>query len=361
MCKSCVILSSLFAYNRQGFDLADCLRKAGLSVRMIQFDTVDDPQRGVYGARFSRPKKPFNKLIVLLNLTRFLMRSFGCGKDVVVCIGMTTLPLGALYKVVFGSRLVYYATEYLLYRPFVARIVRKQVDRYIDVEEHRRERIFSELRLKQPWLIVQNYPAVISKIPQGGSLRKYLGENFGVPAHRKLVVYAGSYQTYSCLENLVEASREFPDDVDLVLMLSWGVPNSFKSDSPHCHIVPGCQGGEFFNWLADADCALLPYEDEADFNVRNCSPQKLFDCFAVGVPFIASHRPIVLDVMKACPRAGLLCDFSDVASIREMVKKGVGLKTTALSSEMRKLHLSKFNYEAQSRAVVDFVVREVAA
>ena len=98
--------------------------------------------------------------------------------------------------------------------------------------------------------------------------------NFYFSGDEQLVIYAGSYQKYACLDNIICASASFPDNVKLILM-AYGLPDGLCGMTDNCVVVPPVKGEEFYDWLADADCALLPYEDKADFNVLNCSPQKI--------------------------------------------------------------------------------------
>ena len=92
---------------------------------------------------------------------------------------------------------------------------------------------------------------------------------------------------------------------------------------------------------------MLPYENDSDFNVLNCSPQKLFDCYAVGIPFVASDRPIIRKVLHEYSDAGAVCNFRDISDI---VAKTVEVlqRKAYVGEKMRFLHKERFNYDSLS-------------
>lgn len=353
-----LILSNLFGNNRQGYDLANELREQGHRVRLVQFSDETDASVGNYGVKFVRPHGVFSKFQVLWNLMRLVGKSLFCRKDIVVCIGGFLLPICAFYKILHSSRFVYYSLEYMCYDRLRAYIIKKHVDRYIDVEEHRLKRIFEDLKIAKPSMVIYNLPGLAEYEPVRGKLRQYLRENCGATGDERILIYAGSYQKYACLENIVRASAKFPDDMLLVLMVAWGLPDALKNSLAHCKVVPPQRGMEFFDWLSDADCALLPYEDDRDFNVQNCSPQKLFDCYLLGLPFLGSNRPIIRELLEQCPGSGMLCNFLDEKAILRSVDRAVMLKNEQCSEKMKAMCREKYNYHFFADRLVRFICDE---
>ena len=248
---------------------------------------------------------------------------------------------------------MWYSLEYSKLGSVDRYVYQKCVTGYIDVEENRRDAIFAEYGKPQNSIECYNMPHLHEKPILGGRLRGYLKDKCGLSGDEQLVVYAGSFQRYACLDNIVDASYGFSPDRKLVLMV-YGLPDALKNSSPNCYVVPPVSGDGFYEWLADADCALLPYESNDDFNVMNCSPQKIFDCYVVGVPYAASDRPIVRKVLTAYPSCGLLCDFNNVDSIREIIDSAVCIRDK-VSGRMRKLHSDKMNYDSLTGKLVAFL------
>lgn len=356
--KRVLIIANLFGNNRQGYDLAEVLRNHGCSVRLVQFASNSEPDVGNYGVCYKRPHGLFSKFHVLQNILAIASKSLFRRYDRIVCIGSVLLPLAGLLKFVNKATLIYYSLEYCTYG-FVGRyVLRSVVGRYIDVEEHRKERVFEDLNINKPSLVVYNMPPLTDDEYGTGGLRLYLKEKFGLIGNEKIVVYAGSYQSYSCLEKIISASGMFPSGVVLVLMIPRGVPDGIEIKSSNVFIVPAQGGGMFYNWLAESDGALLPYESADDFNVQNCSPQKLFDCYRVGVPYLASRRPLIETIHASLPGAGEFCNFMDIESIVHGVKKLIMQKSEQLSKAMIALYRDKYNYSAHGNKLYNFICED---
>ena len=354
--KNVLIVCNLFGNNRQGYDLAHVLREEGCRVRLVQYADTSEPAIGNFGVRYIKPHGIFSKFHVLSNLLRVFFRGLTARRDIVVCIGRPLLVDAAVLASLSRSVLVYYSLEYCRYTKIQAWVVRHRVDRYIDVEDSRQKRIYADLGLVVPYLVMYNLPIYSDESCTAGGLREYLRSNKGLSGNEKIVLYAGSYQGYACLETIHAASEKFPENVILVYMVARGLPTSCNSETDKCKIVPAQSGRMFFDWLSDADCSLLPYESKDDFNVQNCSPQKLFDCYRVGVPYLASNRPLIRKVNDEYPDAGVFCDFTSIESILEGVKKAVLLKTPETVRNMRRLYLEKYNYTRHAERLASFIL-----
>ena len=350
-----LIIANLFGNNRQGYDLASALRGQGHVVRLVQYASSSQPAIGNYGVGFVCPHGLFSKFHVLRNMFSIALRSFPFRCDIIVCIGSSLLPVALFLKMINGADLAYYALEYCAYGNINQLILRRYVTKYIDVEEHRRTRVFKDLNISMPFFIIYNMPPLTDKKYDKGGLRCYLKKNFGLSGDEKIVLYAGSYQSYSCLGNIIEASLYAKANVVYVLMVAWGLPDDFTVKSSHCYLVPPQQGDEFFNWVSEADGMLLPYESSNDFNVLNCSPQKLFDCYLLGVPYLASKRPLIEAVHSVYEQAGCFCDFTKVESIVSGVISLVEMKSEAVSHRMMKMYRTRYNYSAYADKLAQFL------
>ena len=353
MKKSVLIISYVPNYNRQGYDLAECLRSLGYCVRLFQMNGCSDEEKGIVGIRCIKPNGFLHKIHMLRNMLVFLLRTLFVKKGIVICIGKPMLMLGGCYQKFFGSKLVWYSLEYSKLGIIDRYVYQKCVSGYIDVEENRRDAIFSEYGEKVNSIICYNTPHLHKTSIEGGRLRKYLENVYGLIGNEQLIIYAGSFQRYACLDNIIEASKAFPKNRKLILMV-YGLPDELKAASQNCLVVPPVQGEEFYEWLADADCALLPYESDSDFNVKNCSPQKLFDYYCVGVPYVASNRPLIRKVLQRYGDAGAMCNFKDVSDIIKQIDY-ILLKGRLGRAKMKALHVTDFNYDKMNVIMSRFV------
>ena len=353
MKKSVLIISYVPHYNRQGYDLAECLKDAGYTVSLFQRDGLTDISRGVFGVRCIRPQGIFHKFHMIYNLFKFLLKTFFVRKQIIVCVGKPMLVLCGFYSFVFGSKLIWYSLEYSKLGAIDRFVYKHCVSGYIDVEENRRNAIFEEYGKKNISIICHNMPHLHSLPIKGGKLREYLKINHGIEGDTRLVIYAGSYQPYACLDNIVEASCCFDANIKLVLM-TYCLPTKNNFFSANCIVVPPVQGDEFYEWLADADCALLPYEDKDDFNVMNCSPQKIFDCYLAGIPYVASNRPIIRQVLSIYPQAGVICDFTNVTDIVKGINEILS-RVKNIKDDLFRLHHDKFNFGISKNKIIDLL------
>lgn len=355
-----LIICNLFGNNRQGYDLAQVLREEGCRVRLVQYAETSEPEIGNFGVHYIKPHGLFSKFHVLSNLLRIFFRGLMARRDVVVCIGRPLLVDAAVLAALSRAKLVYYSLEYCRYTKIQRWVIQHRVDRLIDVEESRLRAVCQDLGLSIPTTIMYNLPVLSQQPCTRGRLRQYLIAEKGLKGSEKLVLYAGSYQSYACLENIYSASAKFPQDVILVFMVARGLPEGLNKDTEKCKIVQPQSGQTFFDWLADADCSLLPYESEDDFNVRNCSPQKLFDCYRVGVPYLASDCPLIRKINGEYTEAGVFCSFTNVDSIIAGVEEAITLKTPSVSAEMNRLYREKYNYSLHARRLARFILSDNA-
>lgn len=351
--KRIVILSYVPVYNRQGYDLVDVLRANKVNATLLQLGGVSDEKSGVVGIRLSRPRGWFHSFYVALNLLRFMAHSLFVRKDVVVCIGRASLVLGGLYKKLLGCMVVYYALEYQRRWSRIDRwIITHCVDKWIDVEQNRLSKTMEDLRVDLPAIVVHNMPRVHAE-PHGGKLRRALAERYGCPPDAKIAIYAGSRQVYSCLDVIARASDLLPMN-SYVVAMAFGLDLQVPAIHKRFLTLPPVRGDAFYEWLADADVALLPYESTDDFNVQNCSPQKIFDCYLAGVPYVASKRPIISTVLALDPTVGTTCDFTNACEVASSIDKMMGVKAVKCK-DMMMMHMTKLNYDHLAKTIVSFL------
>lgn len=352
--KNVLIVSYVPVYNRQGFDLHECLRRAGHNSRLLQLDAQTDNAKNIVGVKQTKPHGVFHTVHVFLNVLRFLAHSLFITQDVIVAVGRPALPIAWFLKKFSKAKVVYYALEYSVFSGRDKAVVSACVDKIIDVEENRLSRLMRENGLSSPTMVVHNMPHR-HKMPMGGALRKYLVEKHKVSEDAKIAIYAGSYQSYACVGQILEAARGFGENRYVVFM-TFNLPRSILGNAPANVIVaPPVAGDAFYDWLYDADCALLPYESTTDFNVQFCSPQKLYDCYLAGVPYVASARPIVRLALGVEKNAGRMCDFTNAEEIMHTVENVFAENRDEKRQLMRALHIDKFNYDIDAAAVARFV------
>lgn len=352
--KHVLILSYVPFYNRQGFDLHECLLKAGCKSRLLQLDAKTDKDKGIFGIKQTKPQGRWHSVHMLLNMARFLVRAIFVRRDIIVAIGRPSLLLVKILRLFSRCKIIYYSLEYSVFSGRDKAIIGKCVDKIIDVEENRLERLMRDNALSVPSMVMYNMPH-LHALPEGGKLRGYLQKNHGVPRTAKIAVYAGSYQSYACADQIIEAAKHLPTGAYVVFM-TYNLPAKIKDAAPrNVIVVPPVAGEEFYDWLADADCALLPYESKEDINVQFCSPQKIYDCYLAGVPFVASNRPLISKTVAPAKGVAALCDFTKADQIWRAIERLFEARQNILRGSLRELHKNLYNYDYYADKIVRFV------
>lgn len=143
--------------------------------------------------------------------------------------------------------------------------------------------------------IVSNAPDLELTQPYDGRLHKTLG----VSGDTRILLYHGGFSSKRGLSHLVESAHSLPENHILVLM-GWGALESNlkaaalttnriakRSVVRFLGPVPNI---ELFNWISGATYGLIPYE-AGPLNHAYCTPNKLYEFPAAGVPVIATDLP----------------------------------------------------------------------
>ena len=122
----------------------------------------------------------------------------------------------------------------------------------------------------------------------------------GVEPDQKVLLFQGGFARRRGISALLEASRYLREDWTLIFM-GWGALESeireyvdAKSDRPagrpRVSMVPGAPHDELLLWTSGATLGTIPYENTG-LNHLYCSPNKLWEYPAAGVPILASDLP----------------------------------------------------------------------
>lgn len=360
--------------NRQGADLAKVLADSGYGVTLIQPDRGDTPPDAQYkvseiplllrwGQRmYGIPGA--SMFMICWALTIGVLRAGGRG---VIALHFPCLVAACIVSLVSRRKVIYYAVEVskgwqawlegLLCRYFCAMV--------LGVEENRLNYLRKRIRRPIDSGIIINAPRRGVERPKGGALRADLRMRGLLGEKTKIVLYHGSYQRYSRLEKIVEFSKNWEPNCLLILMIGGNVPDSFHDlvakHQISAKILPPVAHRFLYDWVADADIGLLPYEDEGSFEVRYCSPQKLFDFLACGVPFLGSKRPLIEEVARNTG-CGISVNMIDEEEVVKSINSLLADDTRRLQMGAlgRRAYEEIYNYEdygAEAFQLLDAVVR----
>lgn len=217
------------------------------------------------------------------------------------------LTAAAQYKEAFGVPIVWDAHE--IYEDLASleevraainsQIIRENVP-YIDGFITLNQSIANFYRGKYPGLpeavLLPNAVDRVARTSYDGRLH----EKAGLHPDQKILLFQGGYSPHRGIPALLEASRFLDEDWSLVFM-GWGKLSEDirayaddTSDRPagraRVAMVPGAAHDELLHWTAGAALGSIPYENTG-LNHLYCSPNKLWEYPAAGVPILATDMP----------------------------------------------------------------------
>jgi glycosyltransferase involved in cell wall biosynthesis len=140
-------------------------------------------------------------------------------------------------------------------------------------------------------IIIMN-ATVRAQLPQDdGRLRRALGAD----PRQKIMLFQGGLSMHRGLPKLVRAATDFPAGWILALMGEGHLEDELRAlakdvnvaaGEQRVHFIPSVPQAELIYWTAGATLGAIPYENVAG-NHWFCTPNKLWEYPAAGVPFIA--------------------------------------------------------------------------
>jgi glycosyltransferase involved in cell wall biosynthesis len=184
-------------------------------------------------------------------------------------------------------------------------------------------------------------------------------EAAGIPHGAPIVLYHGGLTAGRGIGALMESMLvEGLEDVHLVLMGYGDMRDEFQGVARserwggRIHVLDPVPPSVLLSWVASADVGAMP-NPGATRNDYFSSPNKLFECFAAGVPVVASDFPTMRRIIIDDPGGplGAVCDperTEDIAgAIRSIVRLSPGDRD-AFRARCRRAAADRWNWEAEA-------------
>jgi len=125
-----------------------------------------------------------------------------------------------------------------------------------------------------------------------------LREKLNLASTRRILLFQGGFAPHRNLEQLVAAmSHVKTADVDLVMMGPGDFVEKLKQKAASAglldrriYFLPAAPQSELLEHSASADIGIIPYP-HIDLNSLYCTPNKLFEYIAAGLPILANDSP----------------------------------------------------------------------
>ena len=251
------------------------------------------------------------------------------GINAIIAINLPTLFAAAITKELHNIPIVYDALEY--WPEIDPDAEQFEIDFWIALERQLLKNVDS-CNTVTPGLagiMKQNYKMEFGVLPNCCPLDERIdGVKLGQRSTNCRFIYQGTYAPHRCLEELIRAFSN--TDVNALLYLR-GKENDFKKDliriakdegvyNTKVFFMPSVSSTDLVRALhQDGDIGVLPYASIGE-NYRNCSPNKLGQYLAAGLPILANKTDFVLHVIETSG-AGVVVNFSDQQALILAIKK----------------------------------------
>lgn len=284
---------------------------------------------------------------------------------IIHCHDLNTINIGYKYKKKHSGILIYDSHEIFeeqpLHNPVSKRVyikAQKRYSRYVDHFIVVNNGIGNYLKEKYPRL---PDPVVImnavneSPFEQNNDLRELLsiiyqrekglknGQNFNPIdldfSRINILLYHGGFAKHRGLDKLVESSAYFNNNWILV-MIGWGtfekhlinIAGKFNIINNKVFFIPPISRDELIPFSSGATAGIIPYENTS-LNHYHCTPNKLWEFPAAGLPVLISPFPELTQLVNKYEIGWLLDDPVNPVSIKETVN----------SLDVEEIKIKKYN------------------
>ncbi|APC19593.1 hypothetical protein BLL42_28185 (plasmid) [Pseudomonas frederiksbergensis] len=251
--------------------------------------------------------------------------------DIVVAHDLPMLAVGRALASEFGARLIYDSHELYSAQEFArgqrarwAKIERRYIhacDRVITVNPSIARELEARYGLTEV-AVIHN----AERIKPLGPRSWYLHECFGIPREHRVLLFQGGFSAGRNLLELVEAMLLLRDSgVHLVLLGDGQLADALqrlikrKGLQSRVHLHPAVAQTQLLEVTAAADAGVIPYQAIC-LNNYYCTPNKLFEFIAAGLPILASDLPELRRLVEG-NQIGCVGDLTTPLAMAKMIEQ----------------------------------------
>src|SRR5262249_8847875 len=183
-------------------------------------------------------------------------------------------------------------------------------------------------------------------------------ERLGLAPKRVVVLYQGWLAPHRGLEALVCSARYIVPSVVIVLPgfgEYWSELERLiaaEGVGDRVFLVPAVPQDELLRWTAAADGGIIPYQ-AVDTNTLYCSPNKLFEYIAAGVPVIANELPFLREIVTN-HRIGITHPLSAPESYGEAINHLAASEEERIEYRANVVRAAKiFNWDIEGKKLLE--------
>jgi glycosyltransferase involved in cell wall biosynthesis len=200
--------------------------------------------------------------------------------------------------------------------------------------------------------------------------RDHLRETAGIGPGHPVVLYHGALTSQRGLEELAAAMLEPGLEMAHLVYLGYGSSRSqveALAAEPRfggrLHVLEAVEPGVLLDWITTADVDAIPLQ-RSTLNHYLCTPNKLFESIAAGVPVVVSDFPVMRSIAMDDPAGplGAVCQPADPVSIGGAIRSLLTLDPDERAAMRRRCVTAareRWNWETESARLLE-VYRELA-
>lgn len=194
--------------------------------------------------------------------------------------------------------------------------------------------------------------------------RKPLRSTLGIEAEAPIAMYHGVLTRHRGIEELIEALAVPSMSRVHAVILGYGpLRDELRAAAGEeryggrLHVMDAVPPSELLAAIADVDVDVIALQ-RSTLNHYLCTPNKLWESIAAGVPVVVSDFPVMRDVVMSEPAGPLggVCDPSDPRSIAAavaMIVDAPAADRSAMRERCRTAAEARWNWETESRRLID--------
>jgi glycosyltransferase involved in cell wall biosynthesis len=201
--------------------------------------------------------------------------------------------------------------------------------------------------------------------------RDRLREAAGIPEDSPVVLFHGAFSAHRGLGELALAMLEPGLETAHTVYLGYGSQRGTVEAlvvdprfGGRLHLLEAVTPDVLLEWITTADVAAIPYQ-RSTLNHYLCTPNKLFESLAAGVPVVVSDFPSMGGIAMNDPSGplGAVCDPDDPVSIAAGIRSVLDREPAARATLRRRCLTAaheRWNWETESARLVE-LYRALAA
>lgn len=229
----------------------------------------------------------------------------------------------------------------------------KQVQGIVVVTEKLKTKFIQEYGIFAQKILVARDAVDLKKFYSAVSDSK-LWSTFGIPEHKKIVLYSGTLSIEKGVETLAESASFLADDVHIVFLGGTELQVcAFKEKYggvKNITIVGRVDYTEVPKYVASADVLVLPDLALYTFSNLYTSPMKLFEYMATGLPIIAAKVSSLEEVLD--DDSAIFFESGNPKSLAESITEA--LRNKEKSAEIgtcAREKVSEFTWEKRGKSI----------